>query len=208
MYEAEDANTLTSGTLNKIETAYANYANKMKALGDEARKEYLSTKPQSYSPSAAQVYKAELDTLNAKLNIAKKHAPQERRAQLVTNKIVEAKVKDNPDLKEDRDALKKVRAQVLEEQRLRTGGKKQRIEITDKEWEAIQAGAVSNSKLETILSNTNLDTIKELATPRTKLGLTASQMAKARMYLNNGYTQAEAAEAIGVSVSTMIKALN
>lgn len=205
MYEEDDAFNLSSGT--PIETSYASYANKMKALGNEARKEYVATTPQTYSPSAAKTYKTEVDTLTAKLNVAKKHSPQERRAQLVTNKIVEAKIKDNPDLKEDRDTLKKVRAQVLEEQRIRTGGKKERIDITDKEWEAIQAGAISNSKLETILSNTDLDKVKQLATPRTQKGLTSSQLARAKMYLNNGYTQAEAAEAIGVSVSTMLNAL-
>lgn len=205
MYEASDAFELSSGT--PIETTYASYANKLKALGNEARKEYIATKPQSYSPSAAKTYKTEVDTLNAKLNLAKKHAPQERRAQLVTNKIVEVKIKDNPDLRDDRDALKKVRAQVLEEQRVRTGGKKERIEISPKEWEAIQAGAVSNSKLEAILSNTRLETVQELAVPRTKTGLTTSQIAKAKMYLSKGYTQAEAAEAIGVSVTTMMKAI-
>ena len=35
------------------------------------------------------------------------------------------------------------------------------IEITDKEWGAIQAGAISENKLTQILNNTNTDTIRQ-----------------------------------------------
>jgi len=58
-----------------------------------------------------------------------------------------------------------------------------------------------------ILNNANLDDIKQLATPRTSTGLTASQTARAQRLLNAGYTQAEVADQLGISTSTLNKAL-
>lgn len=213
MFEKEDAFELTSGppgTQGKpIEKVYATYANQMKSLANQARKEYMNTPVRVYNPSAAKTYEEEVSTLNANLNIAKKHAPNERRAQLVTSKIMEMKIRDNPSLKEDRDARKKVTAQVLEEQRRRTGGRKQRIPITEREWEAIEAGAISNSKLSDILNNTDLDVIKKYATPRESSGLTKAQISLAKSMLSNDrYTQSEVAERLGISVSTLMKAIN
>lgn len=213
MYEATDAFDLTSGpkgTQGKpIEKVYATYANQMKSLANQARKEYMGSSTRSYVPSARLTYANEVATLDAKLNIAKKHTPYERQAQLVTSKIMETKIRENPELKDDRDKRKKVTAQVLSEQRRRTGGSKERIEITQKEWDAIEAGAISNSKLSDILNNTDLDVIKKYATPREASGLTKSQVSLARTMLSNDrYTQAEVADRLGVSVSTLMRAVN
>ena len=49
---------------------------------------------------------------------------------------------------------------------------------------------------------------KELATPKTVVKLTPSGLAKAKSLLARDYTWAEIAEALGVSVSTIQKALN
>lgn len=212
MYEARDAFDLTSGpkgTQGKpIEKVYATYANQMKSLANQARKEYMKATPRVSSPTAKETYAAEIASLEANLNIAKRHAPNERRAQLVTSKIMETKIRDNPSLKDDRDERKKVTAQVLDEQRRRVGGRKQRIEITQREWDAIEAGALSNSKLSDILKNTDLDTIKKYAIPRESTGLSKSQISLAKSLLaNDRYTQAEVADRLGVSVSTLTRAL-
>ena len=215
MYEVEDAYKLTSGgskdAINPpIEKVYANYANQMKNMANQARKELVNTPSSEYSPTARQTYQTEVDSLNAKLNVAKKHAPNERRAQLVTNKIMEIKLKENPSLADDKDERKKVTAQVLDEQRRRVGGKKDRISITEKEWAAIDAGAISKTKLEDILNNTDVDVIKKYATPRQSSGLTKAQISLAKSLLGGEkpkYTQAEVAERLGVSVNTLMKAI-
>lgn len=194
-----DANTLSSGT--PIEKVYADHSNKLKSLANQARLNMMNTRPVAYSPSAKAAYSAEVATLNAKLNLALRNKPMERQAQLVANTIVTAKKTANPDM--DAAELKKIKGQALNEARNRVGAKKERIDITDTEWSAIQAGAISNSKLEQILSNADLDQVKALATPRTPPTMTSAKASRALSMLNNGYTQAEVADALGISVSTL-----
>lgn len=209
--QGKDAYSLSSGT--RIENVYAEHANKLRALGNQARKEYISTPNLKYSPEAKKLYSAEVDSLNAKLNIALKNAPNERKAQLVADKIWESKVKDNPSLKTDKGEASKVKAQIIEATRIRSGttplkardGSPGRlITINDREWEAIQAGAVSNTALTKILRNADLDEVRERATPRNnKRGMSSSAKARARAMLAMGYPQSEVAEACGVSVTTL-----
>jgi elongation factor Ts len=99
------------------------------------------------------------------------------------------------------------KAQAMNEARNRVGAGKKRVEITDKEWEAIQAGAISTNKLSQILSNTDLDLIKQLATPRSDINITPAKKAKAESMLERGYTQAEVADSLGISVSTLAKVI-
>ncbi len=203
MAETDDAFTLSSGTT--IETVYATHANKLKAMANKARKEALATPTIKQSASAKQTYAQEAASLKARLNLALMNAPLERQAQLLAGKVVASKKANNPNL--DRDDLKTIKGQALVEARLRVGAKKQRIDITPREWEAIQAGAISNNVLTKIINNTDLDKLKQLATPRTAITMTPAKLSKAKLMLNSGYTQSEVAEALGVSVSTLIKSL-
>ncbi len=203
MAEETDAFKLSSG--RPIEEVYAGYANSLKALGNTSRKDALATTPTPYSPSARQVYSNEVATLTAHLNTALMNKPIERQAQILANSVVARKRQANPNM--DADDIKKVKNQALAEARTRTGAKKQQIEITEKEWEAIQAGAVSPSKLSQILQNTDLDRIKQLATPRTTVMMSPSKTSRAKTMLAAGYTQAEIADALGVSTSTLANAL-
>lgn len=203
MAETDDAFKLSSG--RPIEQVYASYANNLKSLGNAARKNSLSINPIPYSPSAKQTYSHEVSTLSAKLNTALKNKPIERQAQILANSVVTRKVQANPNM--DPDDLKKVRTQALAEARTRTGARKSQIEITDKEWEAIQAGAISSSKLTQILQNSDLDRVKQLATPRTTIGMSPARVGRAQSMLASGYTQAEVADALGVSISTLANSL-
>ena len=200
-----DPYSLSSGS--RIENVYADHASKLKSLANEARKEYVATSNLKYNPEAKAAYSKEVDSLNSKLNIALKNKPNERKAQLVADKIWEAKVKDNPYLKEDKSEARKVKAQIIEATRARAGTTKREarnIPISDREWEAIQAGAISHNKLDQILQNTDLDELKQRATPRSnKRGMSGATKSRARAMLAAGYTQAEVAEACGVSVSTL-----
>lgn len=206
MYETSDAFSLVSDMGNKKEIEYAKFANKMKALGNDARKEYLSTKPLEYSPSARKTYAEEVANLNAKLNVALKNAPRERQAQLLANKNINKQKKSNPDM--TKDDIKKLKNQSLAYARARVGAGKETITITDREWDAIQAGAIHDTKLKKILDNADLDNVKQRAMPRTTRGLSNAQLARARALLANDYTQAQVADMLGVSPSTLSKALN
>lgn len=205
MYEADDAYELVSATRNPKEIAYADYANKMKALANQARKVMVNTPDTNYSREARERYQHEVDTLNAKLNVALKNAPKERQAQTMANAIVQAKRQDNPDM--SRKELKKAGQQALDKTRKAVGAKREMIKVTEKEWEAIQAGAISTNKLKAILDNADMDVIKQMATPRTTNGLSQAKVNHIATLRASGYTTAEIAQKLGVSSSTIIKYL-
>ena len=177
----------------------------MKDMANRARKEYINTPRLEYSPQAKKEYESEVTTLNAKLNTSLRNAPRERQAQLLANKIVETKLQANPSLRDDKDKYRKVKGQALQTARQRTGAKKERIAITDREWEAIQKGAISDSKLSQILNNADLDVIRKYATPRATTTLSPAKEAKAKAMSKSGYTTKEIADAIGISTSSVSK---
>lgn len=201
MSETKDAFLLSSGT--QKEAAYAQYANSVKDLGNKARLEYLKTGNLKYDPSANKTYAAEVASLDNKLRIAKSNAPKERMAQLIANSIVKAKKEDNPDM--DKDELKKVKSQALAKARVQTGANKHRVDITEKEWEAIQAGAISSNKLTDILKNTDTDKIRKLATPKATNTLNSAQQSRIKSLTASGATIEQIASALGVSTTTVVK---
>jgi DNA-binding CsgD family transcriptional regulator len=204
MAETKDARTLSSGTPQ--EEAYASYANAMKTLANKARLEMVNAGKIAYSASAKATYQEEVKSLNNKLNLALRNAPRERQAQTIANATVQAKRKDNPDM--TKAEIKKASQQALSAARVKVGAKRTSIEITDKEWEAIQAGAISENQLTKILNNTNIDSLRQRATPRatTKLSNVKQNQIKARAA--SGYTMSEIAESLGISVSTVNKYLS
>ena len=157
------------------------------------------------SKSAKRVYKDEVESLNAKLDIALKNSPLERQAQVVANKIVGQKKRANPNM--DRDTERKIRGQALNEARLRTGAGKTRIQLSPREWEAIQAGAISKSTLEKIINNSDMDTLRQLATPRENRVMTSTATSRAKTMLANGASIAEVSRALGIPQSTLQSAL-
>lgn len=203
MAETSDANTLSSGYM--IETVYSEHANKLKALANKARAESRSTDYIPYSKEAHVKYKDQVDSLNSKLNIALKNRPLERKAQLIANAKVKNVYAANPDM--DSDDLKKLKGRCLTEARLQTGASKQQIKIEPKEWEAIQAGAISTNKLKSIVQNSDLDVLKQLAMPREMRGVTPAQESRIKVLESRGYTLAEIADAVGVSTSTIVNVL-
>ena len=205
MFEADDAYDLVSATRNPKEIAYANYANKMKSLANEARKAMINTPDISYSKDARQKYQREVDSLNAKVNVALKNAPKERQAQTMANAIVQAKRQANPDM--TRKEIKKAGQQALDQMRKQVGAKRELVKITDKEWEAIQAGAISPNKLKTIINNADMDTLRQLATPRSTKQLSQAKINHIATLRRSGYTNAEIAAKLGVSPSTIVKYL-
>ena len=203
---AKDVRTLSSGTAQ--ENAYADYSNKMKALANEARKSYVTTGRLKKNTSAADTYREEVDSLEAKLDKAARNAPRERQAQAIANSVVKAKKESNPDM--DSKEIKKASQQALEAARAQVGasGRANRIDITPKEWEAIQAGAISDAKLTQILRYADSAKVREYATPKTYNTLSSAKLSRAKAMKASGYTIQEIADALGVSRSTVIKQLN
>ena len=199
MAYTDDANTLSSG--RPIEQVYASYANSLKSMANYARKESLVTPNLKYSPSAAKVYAPQVDRLKSALGVALKNAPLERQAQLLASTTFRQIRKSDPDMPEDK--VKSIKGKLLTEARQQVGAHKTRIAITPVEWEAIQAGAISNNMLTQILANTDLDTIKAYATPKTEVSIPPSKESRAQAMLAIGYTQAEIANALGISVSSV-----
>lgn len=205
MAETDDAFTLVSSANTPQERAYAQYANKMKSLANEARKELMATGRLEYSASAAKVYDVEVKHLNAQLNVALMNAPKERQAQYIANSRIAAKVKDNPGM--TKKEKKKLGQQELTKARNEVGARRTNIEISDREWEAIQAGAITDNKLAQILLYTDQDKFKQRALPRQTATLSIAKINKLKAMNASGYTNEQMAKALGVSTTTVSKYL-
>lgn len=202
----DDIHKLSSGTIQ--EEAYADYANKMKALANQARLEYVATPTLMRSASASKAYQPEVDRLTSALKQAQLNAPREREAQRIANARVKAKIEDN-DIT-DKDEISKIRRAAISDARVQTGasGKQNRIIISDGEWEAIQAGAISDTTLKEILRYADPDTVRERATPRTRTEVSDARKARIKAMANSGHTNAEIADALNLSPSSVSKILN
>lgn len=205
MAETDDAFTLVSDANTPAERAYAEYANRMKALANQARKEMVTAGKIEYSSSAKKTYQEEVDSLLAKLNVALKNAPRERQAQVIANAAVNAKKQTNPDMKPGE--IKKLSQQELTRARAAVGAKRETIKITDREWEAIQAGAISENKLMQILNNADIDDLRQRATPRNTTSLSTAKINRISSMNASGYSTAEIADALGISTTTVSKYL-
>jgi DNA-binding CsgD family transcriptional regulator len=203
--ETEDAFTLVSHPGTQIERIYAEHSNRLKALANTARKEAISTVPLRQSESAKVHYANEAKSLRAKLNTAYMNRPLERQAQVIAGAKIRAIRQANPGL--EGDDLKKVRFRELQSARTKVQAKAIRLEITDREWEAIQAGAISNNMLKQILEKADLDQVKRLATPRTIRAVSTVQKRRAEQMIASGYTLAEVADQLGVNLSTLKSSL-
>lgn len=206
MAETTNAFTLSSGT--PMETIYAEHANKLKSMANDARKTMVNTPPLKYSPSAKKIYAKEVASLASKLTIAKTNRPFERQANAIADAQTKAIKNSNPNI--SKDQLKKIKSQQLEIARSRMGANKKdrQVNITPKEWEAIQAGAISNNRLEEILTNTDVDAIRTYATPRRVVSMTNAKTQRAQDMLASGYTMAQVADQLGVSISTLDRAIH
>ena len=205
MAETKDAFTLVSDADTPQERAYATYANEMKSLANRARKEMLGTGKIAYSASAKETYQEEVDHLMAQLNVALRNAPRERQAQVIANATVAAKKQENPDM--TKSEIKKASQQALTAARTTVGASRETISISDREWEAIQAGAISENRLTQIINNVDIDTLRQRATPRSTTVLSTAKVNKIASMSASGYSTAEIAEALGVSTSTVNKYL-
>lgn len=203
MAEAKDARILMSKNPSQMEIAYADYANQLKALANNARKQSLKVKEIERNPSIAKKYAKEVESLKYKQLMADQNKPKERQAQIIANLEFELRTKDNV---LDEEAKKKIRGQALASARTRVGAKKTPFQFTDREWEAIQAGAISKTAQKKLFESVDPDNLRKLATPKTQSKVTPAMITRIKaMAANPAYTLADIAAALGLSTSTISK---
>lgn len=209
--ETKDARTLSSGTVQ--ENLYADFSNKLKAMAAQARKEAVNMKGLEYSAEAAKKYAPEVASLKAKYANMIANKPKERKAMLIANANIKAKIQEqglNPNITEDKKEIKKISSVEMQRARDSVGasGRRSKVTFTDKEWEAVQAGAISDNMLTKFLNSSDSDEIVKRAMPKNATVMTSAKMSKASAMLRSGYSYAEIAKACGVPESTAYSALN
>lgn len=197
-----DAHNLSSG--NKKEELYADYANKVYNLGNRARLETLSIEDSKVNPQAKKIYKDVVEVLEQKLVNAQKNAPRERQAQLFAGETVRMMALQYPDM--SKEEKKKKKGQYLAAARSKFGAKKEQITLTQREWDAIMAGAVPKTTLKKILENCDLDSLKKMALPK-DTSISESKIARIKSLENTGFTIKQIAERTGLSESAVSKVI-
>ena len=206
MAETDDAFTLVSEANTPQEILYAEYANQTKSLANRARKEMVTTGKIKYDASAKAAYQPEVDSLLAQLNVALKNAPRERKAQAIANTKVAAKKQANPDMTPAE--IKKAGQQALTIARVSVGAKRDPIKIKDREWDAIQAGAITETVLTKIINNVDIDDLRQRATPRATTSLSPAKINKIAAMKASGYSTREIAKDLGVSTALVTQHMN
>lgn len=207
--ETKDARTLSSGTIQ--ENLYADFSNKLKAMANKARKEAANMKGIQRNPEAAKTYAPEVASLKEKYNNMIANKPKERKAMLIANANIKAKIQElglDPTI--DKKEIKKISSVEMQRARDSVGasGRKSKVTFTDREWEAVQAGAISDNMLTKFLNSSDSDEIVKRAMPKNVAVMTSAKMSKANAMLKSGYSYAEIAKACGVPESTVYSALN
>lgn len=206
MAETKDAFTLSTGT--PIENAYAEFANRCKDLANRARKALFGEDKKlirlKYNSDANKAYHDEVEELEHALRLAQMNAPRERKAQAATTSRMRAIEADNWDMTDEEK--KKMSSRFLKQYRAKYNAQRAKIDISDKQWRAIQSGAISDTSLTKILRYADADQLRQRATPRPANGqISAIKQARIRSMKANNYTNAEIANALGISVSTVNK---
>ena len=199
----KDAYTIASNT--PMDQAYADYHNWMKAQGNKARKLSLSVGSYEKDPNAEKAYAPEVASLKAKVVKAQKVSPIERQAQIYAGLVIDEQIKQNPVLKTKayKKEQSRLREQAIAGARMRLNKPDRTFDITDKEWEAIEARAVSPTMFKTILKYTDDKAVKKKALPKENSGLASSQVSAIKALLASGYSQSDIAEMYGISTSTV-----
>lgn len=206
----KDAFALSSGTVK--ETLYAEYANNMHALANKARLSYLEAvnSQKARDPEAASTYKDQVQILDEEYLMAKKNAPRERQAVTLANIQIKAMIDADPTLldPERSEHLSRAKAQCLTGARVAVGASKHKVHFDAKSWEAVEANAISHTKLEKLLRNADMEQVKKLAMPKQSTVLSPAKLSLIRSMSASGHTMAEIAKRLGISATTVNKALH
>lgn len=205
MSSVKDARELSSGTV--VEELYADFANEQKSLARKARLEILNTPKMHVDAEAKKTYAAEVASIDEKLRQVQMNAPREKQAQLLTASKVKALKQENPMLADDKEALKKLRTTTLTQMRAKVGAKRADISLSEREIEAIKAGAISDTKLTRLIPAVGVDKLRPHFTSSTTSGLSQAKINQIASLKAAGFTLQAIADRLGVSTSTVSKYL-
>ena len=208
MAETNDAYSLVSARKHPMEMLYADHANYMKSLANKARKSMVTTGNLKSDPNAKKIYAKEIAELEVKLNEAEKNRIRERTATRLAASEIKRRKEADPNLKGD--DLKKVSQRLQTKYRTEVGSVSRRdraIQITDKQWEAIQAGAISENKLKKILNNSDPDSLRQRAMPKASTTPNTAQVNRIKAMYASNFTLSQIAEKMNLSPSTVSKYL-
>lgn len=205
----KDAFELVSDVNNPIEVSYAKFANTMKETARQARLTAVNTKDVTYSKSAYLAFKSDVDDLMAQVREAEANRPRERYAQTLANSEIQRKMKiwknENPAYsdREYKEQKKKIATKELSSARIKVGASRKNIVLTDRQWQAINLNAINQTNLNKIFKYADMDDVRSRAMPRDKNSLSDAKVAKLKAMKASGYSNAEIANALGVSRSTV-----
>ena len=192
--------------MSDMDKLYADYANHCKALGNNARKLWLQESPLPYNKEAAKKYATEVNEMKAALTEAKKNAPRERQAQFLATSQYNAILNERGSELDNEDK-RKLRGQCLMDARERCGALKDRIKFTEKQWEAINAGAIHPTTLDDMLRNADQDNYMQLALPKSSRITDTMKNEIMSRYESKGQSYEQIAEAMNISTSTVANVL-
>jgi DNA repair exonuclease SbcCD ATPase subunit len=209
MSDAKNAYELLSDNPNAIEKTYADYANHMKTMGNNARKEYMRLQTdktekakQKIDPVARKEYAKEVGSLKEKLEEVQKNKPRERQAQLLANSRINAALSEDPERYSSAEERKKLNGIMIKQASIDCGAQKKRVTFTDSEWEAIQKHAIGETALLKLLENADSAEYASRALPR-ESKITPAKKSMIQAYYNAGYTYEQIAAMTGVSQGTI-----
>lgn len=203
MSTTDDAFDLVGDPYHKKEVAYAEYANNLKDLANQARKDsVVASKDIGIDKEAAKQYQTEVENIKNKIIEAKKSAPRERMAQRQAAYIRYCKINEYGG-EVSKDQYKKITNQAIAEARSKYNSKRYDIKLTPKEWEAISHNALHKTLVRELLSSMNKDNLLELAMPKSTTAISPSKKARAKAMAKNGYTLEEIATALNISVTAV-----
>lgn len=194
---------------SEVEKVYADYANHQKALANRARKEIFNAGTIKKNKEAREKYAPEVESLSKKLYLAQTNSYMERQAQLCATSMMNAWYQDHRNASKDKVKKQKTQAMNAARQALGAGGKQ--IKFTEKEWEAVNAGAISESMLNQILRKADKENYTRLATPKAKrISDSTIDRIKELYSGKNGkqYSIPEIAAYTGYSLATINSAIN
>lgn len=206
MMEVKDAYELSSGS--KVESYYADFANALKSLALQARKEAIAVTPVKPDEKIKKLYSNEISSLESKLLQAQKNAPRERAAQIKAASEVQKYKKDHKGIGYNKEEKAKLANRTLQSARetygaKMSGEKGRSIKLTQKEWDAINNNAITSAKVKDILRYTPDEEVKKYAMPKAQNYISEGKKSMMKSMAKNGYTLAEIAEALNVSTSTV-----
>lgn len=200
----EDANELRGikDPNNKgfyVEEAYADFANKMKALANDCRAMARTAPVYQKRQDMAVKYDNECKIIRAKVADRKSKSPIERRAQILAEADLKMKIKADPSITVDREKYLKESIRSLNRMRAKLAIPDVDIHLSDKEWEAVFNGALDKSIFDYLMRHCDPIELSSHAFEKLDTVVSEERTNMIRQMDKLGYSRAQIGEHTGLS---------